>query len=135
MNQRIKNILIQLYNKLIQLNNPFYFQGIPKCDYTISHKNITLTKLGLSFKVDSDNAVLAGYPYAIKIVAAAQGKFSIENGLIFLAIKDLKFRINSAEELFIIYEVFVTEVYRYNCLRESIFIDIGLNSCITSLYY
>lgn len=131
----IGKLFAWLYNKLALFNNPYFFVGIPKSDYIIENKKIFLPKLALSFGINDSNVILAGYPHAIKIVSATNAKFRIEGKNVFVVINDLNFKINSAEELFILYEVFVAETYRYHCLRDSVFVDIGMNSGITSLYY
>lgn len=135
MKLNLKKVLTALYNRLVLYNNPFYFYGIPNEDYSIEGQLVRLKKLNLVVNRFAGESILKGYPYALKIIDNLGGKFWIEKESLFLKIGDLKFQINSAEELFIIYEVFLTEVYKYNCLRETVFIDIGMNSGVTTLYY
>ncbi len=120
---------------MILWNNPFYNYGIPNADYSVNGQSVRLNKINLEFNRQQGVSLIQGYPYALRIQKALDGSFSLSNGNVFLEIKNLKFQINSAEELFIIYEVFIEEVYRYCCLRDTVFIDIGMNSGISTLYY
>jgi FkbM family methyltransferase len=135
MRNSLKGLFNTFYTKLILYNNPFYFFGIPKTDYSINDDIVTLKKLGVQVNKNGTDILLRGYPYALKISDSLRGKFSLEKGNVLLSIEDLQFQINSAEELFIIYEVFVTHVYKYFSLHEAVFIDIGMNSGITTLFY
>ncbi|HWA33284.1 MAG TPA: FkbM family methyltransferase [Cyclobacteriaceae bacterium] len=132
-------ILKQAFGSLLQsvltLNNPYYFFGLPKADYVIRGSQISLKKLGLEFSRGQFESVIESYPFAIKIAEHLGGKFSIAENELFLKVDGLIFRINSAEEIFILFEVFVCGVYRYMCTRDSVFIDIGMNSAATTLFY
>ena len=130
-----KNILTKLYNKVVLYNNPFYFYGIAKDDYSISGQLVTLKRINLSVNRFTEGSIIKGYPWALIIHESINGKFSIKNENILLQIGDLKFQINSAEELLIIYEVFIQGVYKYHCLKETVFVDVGMNSAITTLFY
>ena len=135
MKQGLKNIFNTLYNRLILFNNPYYFYGIPNVDYVKRGDSVELKKIGLTVHQKEGDSLIKGYFYAIKIKQALNGKFTLVNGGVFLAIGPLQFRINSAEELFIVYEVFICEDYKYCCLRDTVFVDIGMNAGITTLYY
>jgi len=65
------------------------------------------------------------------------GNFSLSytNGEWCCHIEDLEFTLNSAEELLILYEVFVREVYNIDSNCSFTFIDIGMNVGITSLFF
>jgi FkbM family methyltransferase len=132
----IKKTINKLFQNFLIWNNPFYFYGIPKKDYSIHNEYFHLNKLGLQVrKGSSQMAIIKGYPFALKIKEILSGKFTIANENVLLELKDLKFKINSAEELFIIYEVFGMHVYKYCLMKDTCFVDIGMNSCITTLYY
>lgn len=131
----LKKVIPRLYEKLILYNNPFHFYGIPTIDYSIHKGKVRLKKLDLEFNRLDGEAVIQGYPFALRINDTLGGKFTIEKGKLMLKIENLKFWINSSEELFIINEVFITEVYRYCCVRDTVFIDIGMNSGIATLFY
>ena len=125
----------KIFEKVIRFNNPYYYFGIPKADYIVNGDSIHLVKLNIVVNKGSGQCLLYGYPYAIKIYEFLGGRFQVASQTILLTINGLRFQINSAEELFIIYEVFVAEVYKYCCLNKTIFIDIGMNSAVTTLYY
>jgi FkbM family methyltransferase len=125
----------KIVEKVIRFNNPYYYFGIPKADYVVDGDSVHLVKLNIVVNKESGQCLLSGYPYAVKIYEFLGGRFQADGQTILLTINGLRFQINSAEELFIIYEVFVAEVYKYCCLNKTIFIDIGMNSAITTLYY
>jgi len=135
MKSRLKNLLASLYNRIILFNNPYYFYGIPKDDYITEGEHVFLKKFGLPVHPEKHASLIKGYAHAASIQTALNGKFTVQKDFVYLEILDLKFQINSAEELFIIYEVFVTNDYKYGCLRDSVFIDIGMNAGVTTLYY
>ena len=130
-----KNAIDKLYNRLLLFNNPFYFYGIPKKDFILRQGTVRLKKLNLEFHLPAGDSIIRGYPFALKIHEAVGGWFTVDHEKVLLQIGDLRFSIHSPEELFILYEVFVTDVYRYCCLRETVFIDVGMNAASTTLYY
>lgn len=131
----LKKALLTVYEGIIRYNNPFYYYGIPKADYSISHGRIKLKKLNLEFNWMEGENLIRGYPFALKIQESLGGEFKFVNGNIFLRLDGLSVQINSSEELFILYEVFVSGVYRYCCIRETVFVDIGMNSGIATLFF
>lgn len=131
----LKINLQALYERILRFNNPYYFYGVANSDYSLKDGIIQLKKLNLELPELEAVSILRGYPFALKIQDGVGGKFSWENEKVFLRINGLVFRINSSEEVFIIYEVFVTGVYRYLCARETVFVDIGMNSGVTTLFY
>jgi len=135
MKSSLKRTAEKVYSRLLTLNNPFYFYGIPKKDYTIEGQMVRLKKLDIVVDSTDKDGVLKGYPYALQISQILHGKYTVENQNLFLCFDDLKFQINSAEELFIIYEVFITKTYNYPCLRDTVFIDVGMNAAVTTLFY
>jgi FkbM family methyltransferase len=61
--------------------------------------------------------------------------FEFSNDKLIITIEELKFYINSWEELLILNEVFVEGIYNYKSEEEFILFDIGMNVGITSLYF
>jgi FkbM family methyltransferase len=134
MKQYLKKIASELYSRAVLANNPYYNFGIPKADYSIQGGSVNLRKLGIV--VDKhQKEIIKGYPFATKIKEALGGNFRVEGGNVYLELDSLCIRINSAEELFIIYEVFVCGVYSYVSLRDAAVIDVGMNSGITTLFH
>jgi len=133
----IRKTLRQLYDRALILNNRFYFYGVPKSDYKLRDDKIELTKLDIVLDEgrNTEFSIIKGYPYAVKIKQALQARFRVAGDDVFVEFNDLKLRINSAEELFIIYEVFVLREYNYQCRQPAALIDIGMNAAITSLFY
>ncbi len=60
--------------------------------------------------------------------------FSTTDDSLSICIRDTTFKIKTAEELLITYEVFAKEVYKLPADKDFVFIDIGFNVGITSLY-
>jgi FkbM family methyltransferase len=125
----------KIYNQLLILNNPYYFYGIAKRDYIINGNTVKLNKISIEVDKEKGKPLLQGYPFACKLVEYANGKFCLDGSLLFLQIGELKFKINSAEELFILFEVFVGGAYNYMTNKEYLFIDVGMNSGITTLFH
>ena len=61
-------------------------------------------------------------------------KFVFENNNMFLKINELTIKVETLEELFIVNEVFLENMYKIESKSEYIFFDIGMNVGITSLY-
>jgi FkbM family methyltransferase len=131
----IKKAFDYIVRSALILNNPYYFYGLPKADYTVRGRQILLKRLALEFERGEFESVIKGYPFAIKIVNQLDAKFSISHGELLVHIDDLVFRINSSEEIFIIYEIFVEGAYRYAGVSDSVFVDIGMNAGIATLFY
>jgi len=60
---------------------------------------------------------------------------SYSNGEWICHIEDLEFSINSTEELLILKEVFINGIYNVSINHPFIFVDIGMNVGITSLFF
>lgn len=61
-------------------------------------------------------------------------QFIFENNNMFLKINDITIKVETLEELFIINEVFLENMYKIESKSDYIAIDIGMNVGITSLY-
>lgn len=62
-------------------------------------------------------------------------QFFFENNNMFLKINELTIKVETLEELYIINEVFIENMYKIESKSDYIAIDIGMNVGITSLYF
>ncbi len=70
-----------------------------------------------------------------QIISYAKGRFLVEYGEIFFLIDHFKLKIETAEELFIINEVFFENCYNFIVANEEVIvIDIGMNVGFASLF-
>lgn len=124
-----------IFNRLLLLNNPYYFHGIAKKDFEKRGNSLYLRKLNIEVDGAIEEIVTKGYPFALQIVEKASAKIRTSGGLIYLEIDGLVFCINSAEEFLIAYEIFLLQTYRYRCQADSILVDVGMNAGFASLFY
>lgn len=135
MSPKVKRLTKRLFDRLLLLNNPFYFQGIGKRDYVLRDQRVTLQRLRLTFQKVEGESLLGAYPFALKIHEVLGGRFAIKDGRVLLKLNGLNFSIHSSEEIFIIYEVFGLHTYRYESARRKVIMDIGMNAAIAALYF
>ena len=65
-----------------------------------------------------------------------KGKFFIEEGSVFFIVDNLKLQVNTAEELFIINEIFFEGCYNFIVSSQSVIVlDIGMNVGFASVYF
>ena len=131
----LKRIITNLYEKAIVVNNPYYYYGVPKDEYSKKNGLVALPRIDVVLSEADAACVVKGYPYAVKIKEQLGGRFSFSDGKLFLKIDSLTFCVNSSEELFIVYEVFSLLTYNYSSLRDTVVIDVGMNAAITSLFF
>ncbi|HYC84367.1 MAG TPA: hypothetical protein VEB86_04060, partial [Chryseosolibacter sp.] len=110
----LKRIITNLYEKAIVVNNPYYYYGVPKDEYSKKNGLVALPRIDVVLSEADAACVVKGYPYAVKIKEQLGGRFSFSDGKLFLKIDSLTFCVNSSEELFIVYEVFSLLTYNYS---------------------
>lgn len=106
-------------------------------DYAIDKAkgSITLEQFGLKLNVKKHNFLLKGLRYADALQKDHKAVFSLQDDKVYVELQGLKFNIQTKEELYILNEVFVKGDYAYESNEDFIFIDIGMNVAITSLYF
>jgi FkbM family methyltransferase len=106
-------------------------------DYELdgSKRTIHLKKFGLKLDLSKHVFFLKGLRYADALKKDLGAIFTLQNGEIFVDLQNLRFNIQTKEELYILNEVFVKGDYGYENAVDFVLIDIGMNVGITSLYF
>ncbi len=73
--------------------------------------------------------------YADALQKDQNAVFLLEGDKLYADVKGLRFHLETKEELYILNEVFVKGDYAFENNEEFVFIDIGMNVAITSLYF
>lgn len=97
-------------------------------------ESVLLFGQDLELKEGEHLCLLEGYLDAKKIVKFG-GKFSINDDVLFLSFDGISIEICTAEELFIVREIFVDRCYDFFGKPNTIVIDIGMNVGIASLFF
>lgn len=97
-------------------------------------KKVFLSKINLTLDKGCHIQLLKGYDKATDIVNYG-GVFKIEGKLLLLDIDGLTLEIQTAEEIFIVHEIFVNSCYEFHLDKDCVLIDIGMNVGIASLYF
>lgn len=97
---------------------------------------------GESFKVQSCpcSFSISKHSFILKriddfLYLSRRGQFQVEGNYLLYRIDDLSLRVTTAEELFIIQEIFFQTVYYFHTGQEHNVIDIGMNVGFASLFF
>ncbi len=115
---------------LLELNHPD--------TVSLVKDHISLKKLKLDIDDSKFIFLLIGYENALVLKESINATFKIENNKLFVTIDDLHFEVQTAEELFILKEIFVEGVYNFQLKDKSdnyALIDIGMNVAYASCYF
>jgi FkbM family methyltransferase len=105
-------------------------------DYNPKTNSIQLYDIGLKLDADKYKFFLEGYSIVKKLKEKLGAVFTLDDKEnISVSINDLKINLQTWEELFILDEVFINGVYNFKSKEDFVFIDIGMNVGITSLYF
>ncbi len=96
---------------------------------------VDLVEIGVKLNENEGQYLLQGYEYAKNLKIGNNAIFEMQEGKLYLYIDGVTLLINSAEELFIAYEIFVKKCYEFNLNSNAIVVDIGMNVGIASLYF
>ncbi|MEQ8629788.1 FkbM family methyltransferase [Ekhidna sp.] len=99
-----------------------------------AQKSVFLPDINLTIKEYTFILLLEGYDNAKKIVEYG-GHFEINRNQLLLYIDGITLEIQTAEELFIVSEIFINKCYEFHLKGECAVIDIGMNVGIASLYF
>ncbi len=103
--------------------------------YRFFHNSIFLKKIQCEVTSRSHFFLLTGIDLAYDLTELGKAKIWIdENHKANIRIQELEFCINSWEELKILWEIFIQGVYNIQTKEEFVFIDIGMNVAMTSLF-
>ena len=98
---------------------------------------ITLRSLNnLEINPKQHKFIIEGYRILFELKECYNAKLDVSS-ILTIEIGDLKFKISTYEEIFILKEIFITGVYNLSIApnKKAIFIDIGMNIAITSLFF
>lgn len=96
---------------------------------------IEFLALKLSFPKDTFEFFLDGYSHVLSLKDNLGASFEIKEDKLFVTIGDLYFNVQTAEDLFILTEIYLRKEYNLNIAEPSVVIDIGLNVGFASLYF
>jgi len=96
---------------------------------------VVLTKLNLRLEKTGPLHILAGYGPAVELVERAGAKFSVNAAKTLLCdVKGVQVEVHSAEDLYILREVFVLNNYGLQLPAPAVVWDIGMNVGYSVLY-
>jgi len=134
----INKIKLRIYDRdsleynLIMLNLEY------ENDIEKHNNNIFFKKLNLNMSLNQSFFMILGYKNALLLKDVVDATFILDNNYLYIELNDLKFKIQTAEELFILREIFVDGIYNF-CLNSNldkyILIDIGMNVSFASCYF
>jgi FkbM family methyltransferase len=107
-------------------------------DFSSEKGGIQLKYLNLFVKTGSFSYLLEGYELARALVTKAKTVFEIEGDVLHAKIGGLTLDVTTAEELFILNEIYVEGCYNFNGIpssNELVVIDIGMNVAFASTYF
>lgn len=94
-----------------------------------------LTVLGIEKESDIPAFCLSGASLIKELQEKRDAIFQVRENRVLVTINRINYLVNSWEELLILNEVFVKGIYNFNTYNEFVFVDIGMNAGITSLYF
>ncbi|GEO07605.1 FkbM family methyltransferase [Segetibacter aerophilus] len=135
---RIKNDYLKYlrYTKSTFWSNYLLEKGVPVSDFYYLKKGNTvhIRSIDHSFSPGDYPVFFDGYnKYCWKFIENGFRFVFTENDL-FIEIGDLKIKIDTVQELYIINEVFLENTYKIESSSDYVVFDIGMNVGITSLY-
>ena len=101
----------------------------------LTNETMFLPEINLSIKVNEFEQLLAGYNNAVRLAKEIGATFKVDNKELFISIDDLIFNIQTAEDLFILTEIYVDKCYNFSLFETVNVIDIGMNVAYASLYF
>jgi len=120
------NYLKELIKKRISYN---------EVKFDLLHNSLFIKKIGLKVSSKRNLFLLKGIDLLYSLIDNCNATIWIDsNCKVNMKIKDIELFVNSWEELKIISEVFDEGIYNVQLSDEFIFIDIGMNVAITSLF-
>lgn len=102
---------------------------------TFKWSSIRLPEINMTLNEGEGIELLTNYKLVLDIVKSEVGSFYIENGKTYFKNNHLTLSIQTAEEIFIIHEIYVKNIYNFLQSSDAIVIDIGMNVGFSSLYF
>ncbi len=100
----------------------------------ICRSRIEFKELELTFEEGRFKFFMEGYHLALRLKAVADCKFQVRDDILIVKIGECNFAIETLEELYIINEIFVEDVYEFK-ISSAIVLDIGGNVGISAVYF
>lgn len=129
---------IKLNKTVSSFRNSLAAYGINGNEFSIINDKINFKSLGITIHRKKALPLLENYETALKLVRSNVGNFFVDSeGNLNIKIRNLQFKINEEEELFILCEVFLEGSYNLITPTEKkiTVIDIGMNVGITTLFF
>ena len=98
-------------------------------------RKLDLPNLGLSLQKNHGEFILQAYPMALRIKSQLDAKFYYREGGWCLGIDGIYLPIETAEDLFIIHEIYLENTYGLNLEEGTTIIDIGMNVGFASVFF
>jgi FkbM family methyltransferase len=102
---------------------------------TFKQNLIEFKALSISFEKGKYEFLLDAYQNMSKLAKFASVKFNISNEQVFANFPNLKVEVQTAEDIFILKEIYLNREYGFNFREKTIVVDIGLNVAMASLYF
>ncbi|MFK5894848.1 MAG: FkbM family methyltransferase [Pseudomonadota bacterium] len=138
----VSKILYRIKLRRYKLNSWGYLTTLLKLknpnDISINKNQINFKKLELIIDKDKFTYFLAAYEHALLLNKQEKVSFKVVKNKLYICIDNLKFEIQTSEEVFILREIFVECVYNFNTTKpveDYVVIDIGMNVAIASCYF
>jgi len=142
---KIKTLTNKLFRayRIMRANNQWEYHATllkldhPK-DILISRNNVQLKVLNITLKKDEGVFLMEKYNTLVELQKKLKTKLLEIDDKYYIKIKNLTIELQTAEEIFILKEVFLKGCYNFflfNQKSNQIIIDIGLNVGIASLFF
>lgn len=138
LNKVINKIKLRIYNKDSWAYRLTMLKLLYVDHFHVNKAVLTLTQLDLEIQKGTFVFLLNGYEDALYLEQSLQAVFTIEDNRLYIKIDTLKLEVQTAEELFILKEIFIEGVYNFNLVddvKNYILIDIGMNVSYASCYF
>ncbi|MDQ7085034.1 MAG: FkbM family methyltransferase [Sulfurovum sp.] len=138
LNKIVNKIKLRYYDR----DSWNYFLILLKLKYkehSAENKSFLFLKV-LNLKIPRNRFIflLKAYDHALKLVECTDAVFTIEENRVYISVAELKFEVQTEEELFILKEIFIDGVYNFHLVEaidNYILIDIGMNVSYASCYF
>lgn len=119
-----------------------YYKTILLYDYPEDVKSenglLFLKKINLKLKIGQGLPVMKNYQYATKLIDLLGAKFRLQNDVITVSFDQFVFEVQTAEDLFILNEVYIEGCYNFLLAghdKPVVVIDIGMNVGFASIFF
>ena len=125
------------YTKSLSWSKFLFEKAIPISDFYVKSKEnkVYVRSVNHSFSPGEFPVFFEGYQKYCWRFLENGCRFAFDGNKMFVKINDLTIRVQTLEELYILNEVFLENVYKIESNSNYIVLDIGMNVGITSLYF